>query len=101
LKAIHNLALAYEDDQDKQTSALSPYFQVLLQKLMMTTEREDADESNLRTSAYEAINVLIHNGAKDTHQIVLQAVPVFIDRLEKTFSMQVIITFLHFNLPAF
>jgi len=88
--AIHNLAVAYEDDQDKQTSALSPFFQVLLQKLLFATEREDADESNLRPSAYEAINVLIQNGAKDTQPLVVAVLPVFLQRLEQSFSMQIV-----------
>jgi len=88
--ALHNLALSSEDDQDKQSSALSPYFQVVLQKLMGTTERDDADESNLRCSAYEAINVLIQSGAKDTQQIIVAAVPIFVDRLEQTFNMQIL-----------
>lgn len=87
--AIHNLALAYEDEQDKQTSGLSPFFPQLLETLTMTTDREDADENNLRTSAYESINVLIQNGAKDTYPIIHQALPVFISRFEKTFSMEV------------
>lgn len=44
-----------------------------------------------RTSAYEAINVLIQSGAQDTHQLIMAATPVFIERLEKTFTMQVLI----------
>lgn len=88
--AIHNLALAYEDDQEKQTSVLSQYFQVLLEKLLSCTVRDDSDESNLRTSAYEAINVLIQSGAQDTHQVIMNATPVFIERLEKTFAMPIV-----------
>lgn len=88
--ALHNLAVSYEDDSDKQTSALSPFYQIVLQKLMVTTERDDVDESNLRASAYEAINVFIQCGAKDTHPITVAALPHFIDRLEKTFQMQIV-----------
>jgi len=88
--AIHNLALSYEDDEDKSTSALSQFFQGLLEKLLHTTLRDDSNESNLRTSAYEAINILIQSGAKDTHQIILNATPLFIDRLEKSFAMQIV-----------
>jgi len=88
--ALHNLALNYEEDSDKQTSALSPFFQVILQQLGVATEREDSSESNLRTSAYEAINVLIQSGAKDTHPVILNALPIFLARLEKTFTMQIV-----------
>jgi importin subunit beta-1 len=84
------LALAYDEDQDKNTSALSPYFQLVLERLLQTTEREDADENNLRCCAYEATNVLIQNAAKDTYNTILTVVPVFIERLAKTFQMQVV-----------
>jgi importin subunit beta-1 len=88
--AIHNIALAYEDDQQKPTSALSPFFSVLIEQLVRTTLREDSDESNLRTSAYEAINVIINSGAKDTYSTVNAVIPVFVEHFEKTFSMQII-----------
>lgn len=105
-KAIHNLALAFEDDSEKNTSPLSNYFQTLLEKLIRTADRfefffrewiltvffcrDDSDENNLRTSAYEAINVMIQAGAKDTNQAIFVVTPLFMERLEKTFSMQVL-----------
>lgn len=88
--AIHNLSLAFEDDQDKPSSGMSPFFQGLLKELLQVTEREDADESNLRCSAYEAVNVLIQCGAQDTLNAALESTPLFLDRLEKTFSMQIV-----------
>jgi len=88
--AIHNLALSYEEDSDKQTSALSPYFRGLLTGLVQTTDREDVEENNLRAAAYEVINVLIQSGAQDTVSCTLEAVPLFISRLEKTFAMQIL-----------
>jgi len=88
--ALHNLALAFEEESDKNTSPLSPFFQGILQKLLATTERDDADENNLRVSAYEAMDVLIQNSAKDVQQTVLAVVGVYIERLAKTFQMQVV-----------
>jgi len=90
--ALHNLALSYEDDSDKQTSALSPFFQGIITKLMQTVDRSDSDENNLRTSAYEAMNVLIQSGARDTHPTIVAALPHFIERFEKTFHMQIVST---------
>ena len=75
----------------------------MLEKLLQTTEREDAEENNLRCSAYEATNVLIQNAAKDTHGTILTVVPIFIDRLAKTFQMQVralIGSFLNFKVVS-
>jgi len=88
--ALHNLALAFEEEAERNTSAMSPFFQGVLEKLLKTTERDDADENNLRVSAYEAMNVLIQNASKDTHNIILTVVPIFIERLAKTFQMQVV-----------
>lgn len=88
--AIHNLAVAFEDEVDKNTSPLSPFFTGLLEKLVRVTERDDLDENNLRASAYEAINVLVQNGAKDTLPTVAAVVPIFIDKLEKTFQLQIL-----------
>eukprot|EP01116_Phalansterium_solitarium_P013533 TRINITY_DN30919_c0_g1_i1.p1 TRINITY_DN30919_c0_g1~~TRINITY_DN30919_c0_g1_i1.p1 ORF type:complete len:857 (-),score=244.06 TRINITY_DN30919_c0_g1_i1:643-3213(-) len=88
--AIHNLAQAYDQNSDQPTSALSPFFQAFLQSLVVATQREDVDESNLRASGYEAINTLIQYSAKDTEQFIGLALPVFFDRLEKTFQMQIV-----------
>jgi importin subunit beta-1 len=90
--AIHNLAVAFEDDVDKSTSPLSPYFTGLMEKLIRVAERDkdDLDENNLRASCFEAINVLIQNGAKDTVPTVAAVVPIFIDKLEKTFQLQIV-----------
>jgi len=38
-QAIHNLAEAQEDAVDKQSAALSPYFQALVENLLQVTQR--------------------------------------------------------------
>eukprot|EP01114_Cavostelium_apophysatum_P022766 TRINITY_DN834_c0_g1_i1.p1 TRINITY_DN834_c0_g1~~TRINITY_DN834_c0_g1_i1.p1 ORF type:complete len:849 (-),score=280.63 TRINITY_DN834_c0_g1_i1:274-2820(-) len=87
---IHNLAVAFEDDADKPSNALSPFFGVILQKMLQITERDDADEANLRSAAYEAINTIITAGADDTKSTVLQMTPLIIQKLEQTFAMQIV-----------
>jgi len=72
------------------TSVLSSFFGPLMQVLLLVTEREDATESNLRCSAYELINALIPAAAKDCYLTIRELVPLFIDRLEKTFGMQIL-----------
>eukprot|EP00741_Cyanophora_paradoxa_P021338 tig00021348_g20597.t1 len=88
--AVHNFAQAYEDADEQPSNDLSPFFQALMQQLLQTTEREDATECNLRSSAYEAINVLIQNCAQDVFPILTQIVPVIVERLERTFNMQIV-----------
>jgi len=57
---------------------------------LTVTEREDATESNLRCSAYELINIMIQAAAKDCYLTIRDLIPLFTDRLEKTFSLQII-----------
>lgn len=87
--ALHNLAQAF-DDSEKETGALSSFFAPLLSKLMETADRKDSQESHLRSAAYEAVNVLIQTGAKDTLHFTIQAYPVFINRLSATFELQIL-----------
>jgi len=88
--AIHNLAQSYEAEEQTPTNDLSPFFLGLVQQLFAVTEREDAAEANLRTSAYEAINVLIQNSATDVFPALQQIVPVVLDKLQKTFSIPIV-----------
>lgn len=52
-------------------------------------DRDDADESFLGSAAYEALNALIQNSAKDSISLISQLLPPILDRLEKTFSTPV------------
>jgi len=91
--ALHNLAAAFSGDETAATTgtnALSPYIPKLLQTLMQTADREDSDECNLRTSAFEALNVLIQYSAPDCKPILLQLLPAINDRLCATFSFPVL-----------
>jgi len=90
--AIHNIALSFQREEEPPHSPLSPMFQPLLKMLLMVTERPDAAESNLRTSAYESINILIQAAAKDCHGTILELLPLLLDRLQATFSIQVLST---------
>jgi hypothetical protein len=55
-----------------------------------TMHRPDADESNLKASAYEAINEFIQSAENwECKQVVKDLVPVFQSRLENTFKAQV------------
>jgi len=90
--SLHNLADMFRDDYSEPTSTLTPFFNHTLMELMKTTEREDSDENNLRASAYETIGEFIQAGARDTNPTVLQATPHFIERLKKSFSIQVLNT---------
>ena len=63
------------------------YMAQLFQTLLQVVDREDASESNLRIGAFEAISMLIQNAAPDVKNVLLQLLPVIIDRLAKSFNM--------------
>eukprot|EP00594_Rhizosolenia_setigera_P007556 CAMPEP_0178953028 /NCGR_PEP_ID=MMETSP0789-20121207/8185_1 /TAXON_ID=3005 /ORGANISM="Rhizosolenia setigera, Strain CCMP 1694" /LENGTH=865 /DNA_ID=CAMNT_0020634229 /DNA_START=36 /DNA_END=2633 /DNA_ORIENTATION=- len=88
--ALHNLAAAFEGDDaaaSSGTNALSPYMASLLQTLLQVADRENSDECNLRLTAFEAVVVLIQHSAPDCKPILLQLLPVMIERLSNSFSI--------------
>eukprot|EP00249_Psilotum_nudum_P018883 c27000_g2_i1 orf=121-2082(+) len=87
--AIYYLAQGYEEPGGN-SSYLSPFIQNIVQALLTTAEREDADESRLRTSAYETLNVVIRCSSQGTIPIVIQLVPIIMQKLHQTLDMQIL-----------
>ncbi|GAB9473868.1 Importin subunit beta [Globisporangium polare] len=79
--AIHNIVKAFEESE-AAAHMLTPYFSTLFDKLLETSGRSDASESNLRGSAYEAINMLIQVGADEVNDYIMTRLPVLLERLE-------------------
>lgn len=52
--------------------------------------RDDAEESFLASSAYEALNLMIQNSTKDSFPLIAHLVPTFHDRLAATFNTQIV-----------
>ena len=88
--ALHNLADQLEESRNQQTNPLSPLFITIARALLQASDREDASENNLRCSAYEALNTTLQNAAADTRVHIEQLLPVILERLQKTFSMQIV-----------
>ncbi|CAJ1960227.1 unnamed protein product [Cylindrotheca closterium] len=88
--ALYNLASAFSEEaiQQQDSNALSPYMQNLMQTLLNVCDRPDADESNLRVAAMEALSILISNSASDVQPLLMQLLPVFVQRFDSTFAMQ-------------
>ena len=88
--ALHNLAAAFADDDAAATSgtnALSTYMPNLLDLLIKVIDRDDADESNLRVAAFEALSVLIQNSAPDCLHLLKTMLPVIVNRLQASFNI--------------
>lgn len=89
--AIHNLAQAFEHAPTAhESNALSPFFNSLLTQLLAATERRDWQDHNLRGQAYEAVNMLIQNHARDARPAVVQVMQVVLQRLHSTFSVAIV-----------
>lgn len=91
--ALHNLAGAFSDDDAAETTgtnALSPYMPTLLEQLLKVTDRDDADEFNLRSTALETISVLIQNSAPDCMHILVSLLPAVVTRLQQSFNLSVL-----------
>jgi len=98
--AIHNLADTFsadgadvEDDSSANTNGsratgLAGYAEGLLRELLSTTERSDGGEAHLRVSAYEAMSAIFRAVGDRSLECVTQAVPLLLDRLERTITME-------------
>ncbi|KAH7426527.1 hypothetical protein KP509_10G004800 [Ceratopteris richardii] len=86
--AIYLLAQGYEETGGAPCP-LSPFLQNIIQALLVTTERDDAGDSRLRASAYETLNEIVRCSTEDTASIVVQLVPVVMQKLSTTLEMQV------------
>lgn len=83
--AFHSLAAACADDSEADTNALSMYMPTVLTKLFAVTNREDWEEHNLRSTAYEAINMMVEASALDMAGTVGLVLTEALGRLEQTF----------------
>lgn len=73
--------------EEKGTSTLSVFFEGIITALLQFTERGD-NESNCRTSAYEAISTLAMYSANDCIPTVQRIVLAVLDRLETSMAME-------------
>lgn len=90
--AVYYLALGYEG---VQPSPLSPYFQSIVQALLAAADRPDAGggdggDTRLRTAAYETLNEVVRCSSDDTAGVVLQLVPLVMQKLDQTLQMQIV-----------
>ncbi|KAL5706753.1 Importin subunit beta-1 [Ranunculus cassubicifolius] len=85
--ALYFLAQGYENSVSS-SSPLTPFFQEIFQAILTVTHREDAGESRLRTSAYEALNEVVRSSTDETAPMVMQLVPLIMTELHNTLEVQ-------------
>jgi importin subunit beta-1 len=86
--AINNVAEQFPRDMENHPLHLP--FLSMCQNLAAAAERNDSYESNLRSSAYEALNSLVVNASNSNIENVKSMVGPFMERLDKTFHMPVL-----------
>ncbi|XP_035661965.1 importin subunit beta-1-like isoform X2 [Branchiostoma floridae] len=75
-------------EDEPATYCLSSSFEVIVSKLLETTDRADAGNSNLRSAAYEALMELVKNSAKDCYVIVQKTSLIVMDRLQRVLQLE-------------
>ncbi|KAK9461838.1 armadillo-type protein [Lipomyces oligophaga] len=75
------------EDPETETMVMSKYYDPLLKALLVASDRAD-NEASSRTSAYEALGVLVSCSAADTLPRITELSSVIVQRLEQTLIMQ-------------
>jgi importin subunit beta-1 len=84
---IHNFALYFHDEK---TNPIGKHFVDVVRMLLLCADRSDSDEENLRTSAYEALNVVLDSAPDTAEEPLGQILKLMVERLEKTFALQIV-----------
>jgi importin subunit beta-1 len=89
--AIFNLSKSMKSTTDiAETNVLSAPMLPLMQALLATMDRTDAEQSNLRISAMAAAAELISASARDVQPILRDLLPVITQRMDAAFKMEVL-----------
>ncbi|XP_073825652.1 importin subunit beta Fs(2)Ket [Musca autumnalis] len=76
------------ENETPETYCLSPYFEYIITQLLETTDRQDANQGNLRAAAYEALMDMIKNSPLDCYLIVQRTTIVILERLNQVLQME-------------
>uniref|UniRef100_T1PK15 HEAT repeat protein n=1 Tax=Musca domestica TaxID=7370 RepID=T1PK15_MUSDO len=76
------------ESETPETYCLSPYFEYIITQLLETTDRQDANQGNLRAAAYEALMDMIKNSPLDCYLIVQRTTIVILERLNQVLQME-------------
>jgi importin subunit beta-1 len=82
--AIDSIAESIRREETAKEISLAPYFNELVTALLDATQRTTGNEhSNLRVSAFEALNTMIKTAPPETVESVAALVPFFVSRLSE------------------
>jgi len=87
-EAAYEHADVNEEEETPPTYCLSPYFSPIVEKLLWTTDRQDAATANLRSAAYEALMEMVKNSPKDCYETVQKTTVIILERLQQVLQME-------------
>ncbi|XP_068621068.1 importin subunit beta-1 isoform X2 [Battus philenor] len=76
------------DSNQPQTYCMSNFFDFIIQRLLETTDRQDAAQHNLRSAAYEALMEMVKNSPTDCYVTVQKTTMVILERLQQVLQME-------------
>jgi len=86
--AAYEQAECGDEEETPATYCLSAFFSPIVEKLLWTTDREDAGASNLRAAAYEALMEMVKNSPKDCYDTVQKTTVIILQRLQQVLQME-------------
>ncbi|CAL9693895.1 unnamed protein product [Knipowitschia caucasica] len=87
-EAAYEATEAAEEQEEPATYCLSSTFELIVEKLLETTDRPDGHQNNLRSAAYEALMEVVKNSAKDCYPAVQKITLVIMERLRHVLQME-------------
>uniref|UniRef100_A0A914D9W3 Importin N-terminal domain-containing protein n=1 Tax=Acrobeloides nanus TaxID=290746 RepID=A0A914D9W3_9BILA len=89
-KAAYQVAAEQGTDENGEpaTYILSSVFQQMVDELIKTTDRTDANTANLRIAGYEALMELIKNSPQDCYAVVQQTTLIVLKKLEQLLNIE-------------
>ncbi|GIY88829.1 importin subunit beta-1 [Caerostris extrusa] len=87
-EAAFEAAEVPDENQEPNTYCLSEYFEIIVAKLLETTERPDGNQANLRNAAYEALMELVKNSPKDCYVWVQKTTMIILERLNHVLALE-------------
>uniref|UniRef100_A0A914ZAG2 Importin N-terminal domain-containing protein n=1 Tax=Panagrolaimus superbus TaxID=310955 RepID=A0A914ZAG2_9BILA len=90
VKAAYQISKDQGTDEtgEPETYVLSPVFEEMVKRLIITTDRPDAGENNLRISGYEALMELIKNSPKDCYLHIQRTTVDVLQRLQRVLGIE-------------
>ncbi|XP_013772921.1 importin subunit beta-1-like isoform X2 [Limulus polyphemus] len=87
-EAAYDAAEVPNEGAEPQTYCLSDYFEVIVHKLLETTERPDGNQANLRSAAYEALMEMVKNSPSDCYMFVQKTTMIILERLQHVLALE-------------